>query len=125
MNVHDLPIAQLKAELFKSLGHPLRVRALEQLVHGERSVSALADALDIEITQLSQQLAVLRRAGVVVTRRDGNSIFYSLRDPHLADLLSLSRRMLVENLRDSSALLNSLEAEPSNVTETSTIKRAR
>lgn len=107
----ELPVAQLKAELFKALGHPVRVRALEQLVLGERSVGALAEQLEIEIAQLSQQLAVLRRAGVVITRREGNSIVYAVRDPLMADLLAVARRMLVENLRDSRELLGTLEAE--------------
>lgn len=105
----ELPVAQLKAELFKALAHPLRVRALEQLVHGERSVGALAEQLQVELTQLSQQLGVLRRAGVVVTRREGTSIVYALRDPLIADVLATARRMLVENLRDSRALLDELE----------------
>lgn len=105
----ELPVAQLKAELFKALAHPLRVRALEQLVHGERSVGVLAEELQVELTQLSQQLGVLRRAGVVVTRREGTSIVYALRDPLIADVLATARRMLVENLRDSRALLDELE----------------
>ncbi|MGV9769454.1 ArsR/SmtB family transcription factor [Microbacterium sp. NPDC003461] len=110
---HELPVAQLKAELFKALAHPLRVRALEQLVRGERAVGALADLLDVELGQLSSQLGVLRRAGVVVTRREGTTILYSVRDPLMADLLGIGRRMLVENLRDSRALLDDLENAPS------------
>lgn len=109
MITSELPVAQLKAELFKALAHPLRVRALEQLMRGERAVGALADDLEVELTQLSQQLGVLRRAGVVVTRREGTSIVYALRDPLLADMLALGRRMLVENLRDSRTLLHELE----------------
>ena len=74
----ELPVAQLKAQLFKALAHPVRIRALEQLVEGERSVGELAESIDTEISHLSQQLAVLRRAGVVDTRREGNTIFYSV-----------------------------------------------
>ena len=109
----ELPIAQLKAELFKAIGHPVRVRLLEELVIAERSVGALAEALDADIAGVSQQLAVLRRAGVVVTRREGTSIFYSLRDPGMVDLLAVARRMLVANLRDSRTLLAELEADVS------------
>ena len=105
----ELPLAQLKAELFKSLGHPLRVQVLEQLAGGERSVGNLAEALDVELSSLSQQLGVLRRAGVVVTRRDGNTIFYSLRDPGVAELLDTAKRMLVANLQHSHALLRTIE----------------
>ena len=109
MQSTELPVAQLKAELFKSLGHPLRVQVLEQLVGGERSVGSLAEALGSELSSLSQQLGVLRRAGVVTTRREGNTIFYALRDPEMARLLEVARRMLVANLQDSHALLRTIE----------------
>jgi ArsR family transcriptional regulator len=107
----ELPIAQLKAELFKAIGHPVRVRILEQLVLGERSVGALAETLQAEIAGISQQLAVLRRAGVVVTRRDGTTVYYSLRDPGMVELLAVARRMLVANLQDSRAMLSQLETD--------------
>ena len=105
-------MAQLKSDLFKALGHPLRVQVLEQLVGGERSVGRLAEVLGAELSNLSQQLGVLRRAGVVVTRRDGNTIFYALRDPDVAELLAISKRMLVTSLEDSNALLRTIEQEP-------------
>lgn len=101
-------MAQLKAELFKSLGHPLRVQVLEQLVGGERSVGGLAEVLGSELSNLSQQLGVLRRAGVVVTRREGNTIFYAVRDTGVAELLAVSKRMLVASLEDSHALLRTI-----------------
>lgn len=106
------PVAQLKSDLFKSLGHPLRVQVLEKLVDGERSVGRLAEELRCELSSLSQQLGVLRRAGVVVTRREGNTIFYTLRDGNVADLLNAAKRMLVANLTDSHAVLRTLEQEP-------------
>jgi ArsR family transcriptional regulator len=105
----ELPVAQLKAQLFKALAHPVRIRALEQLVEGERSVGELAESIDTEISHLSQQLAVLRRAGVVQTRREGNTIFYSVRDVRMAGLLTTARAMLVSNLQESTALLARLE----------------
>ncbi|HEY9499507.1 MAG TPA: metalloregulator ArsR/SmtB family transcription factor [Terrimesophilobacter sp.] len=107
----ELPVAALKAELFKALAHPARVRALEKLVVAEISVGELAELLDIEIAQLSQQLAVLRKAGIVVTRRDGNTIFYSVRDPRLSQLLAVAREILMSTLQDSQVILASLEAE--------------
>ncbi|KFF60976.1 hypothetical protein JF66_01110 [Cryobacterium sp. MLB-32] len=106
-----LPAAQLKADLFKSLGHPLRVQVLEQLVAGERSVGSLAEALGCELSNLSQQLGVLRRAGVVVTRREGNSIYYTLRDEGTVELLAAAKRMLLSNLTDSHALLRTMEQD--------------
>jgi DNA-binding transcriptional ArsR family regulator len=107
----ESPVARLKAELFKSLGHPVRVQVLEQLVAGERSVGSLAEGLGLELSSLSQQLGVLRRAGVVITRRDGNTIYYSVRDPGMADLLEVAKRMLVANLQDSHAVLRTMERE--------------
>ena len=106
-----VPAAQLKADLFKSLGHPLRVQVLEQLVEGERSVGSLAEALGSELSNLSQQLGVLRRAGVVVTRRDGNSIYYALRDEGAIELLAAAKRMLLSTLTDSHALLRTMEQD--------------
>ena len=104
-------MAQLKADLFKSLGHPLRVQVLEQLVGGERSVGGLAEVLGSELSNLSQQLGVLRRAGVVVTRREGNTIFYAVRDDGVAELLAVAKRMLVASLEDSHALLRTIEQD--------------
>lgn len=106
-------VAQLKAELFKSLGHPVRIQVLEQLVTGERSVGSIAVALASDVSNLSQQLAVLRRAGVVSTRREGNTIFYALADPALADILQTARKMIVADLRARADLLADVSDSPS------------
>lgn len=103
------PIAQIKAELFRALAHPLRVRALELLVQEEKSVGELASALEIDISHLSQQLAVLRRAEVVATRRDGNTIYYSVPNPGIPALLKTARDLIVTSLENSRSLLASLE----------------
>lgn len=117
----DIPIAALKADFFKSLAHPLRVRALEKLTDsahlGESvSVGELAELLGVEIAQVSQQLAVLRRANVVTTRREGNTIYYSVRDSRMTDLLSVARQILLVHLQDSQSLLASLEEEGTTAT---------
>lgn len=104
-------LAHLKAELFKSLGHPVRVQVLEQLRGGECSVGKLAEVIGSELSSLSQQLGVLRRAGVVVTRREGNTIYYSLGDPGVTELLDAAQRMLVANLQDSRSLLLTIQEE--------------
>lgn len=103
-----LPIAQIKAELFRALAHPMRVRALELLVESERSVGELATALEIDISHLSQQLAVLRRADVVATRREGNTVYYSVPNPRIGALLSTARELIVASLQTSSSLLASI-----------------
>src|SRR5690554_917953 len=104
------PIAQIKAELFRALAHPVRVRALELLVQQERSVGELASALDVDLPHLSQQLAVLRRADVVETRRSGNTIYYSVPNPGIPALLTTARQLIVSSLQNSSSLLASLGA---------------
>ncbi len=119
----ELPVAVLKAELFKSLAHPIRVRALEKLVMGEESVGELAEQLDLEVTQLSQQLAVLRRANVVTTRRDGNTIYYSVRDPRMSQLLAIAKQLLMAHLEDSRTILDSLEKEGSRTARKQTAER--
>eukprot|EP01031_Cornospumella_fuschlensis_P048143 gene48143-58970_t len=98
MSTTKLPVAQLKAELFKALAHPVRVQALEQIVAQERSVSELATSLGIEISHLSKQLSILRKAGVVDTRREGTTIYYSVRDPRLAEIFAVARELIVANL---------------------------
>jgi DNA-binding transcriptional ArsR family regulator len=89
-------ISRLKAEFFKTLGHPIRIRALEVLRDGEHTVSGLLDEIPVEQPYLSQQLAVLRRAGLVVARRDGANVVYALADPRVVDLLAVSREILLD-----------------------------
>ena len=105
------PLNEVKAELFKALAHPARVRALEVLADGERTVSELQPDVGIESSHLSQQLAVLRRAGLVATRREGSSVVYSLADPLVADLLAAAKRVLLVTLEQTRDLLDDLAAE--------------
>lgn len=105
------PVAVAKAELFKALGHPMRVRILEVLVDGERPVGELAEALGVELSHLSQQLATLRHASVVSTRRVRSTVYYSVRDPRISQLLNVARQLLITGLRDSQAMLTQLEAD--------------
>lgn len=111
MTASEPPVALLKAELFKALAHPVRVRALEQLLQGERSVGELAGAIEVEISHLSQQLGILRRADIVTTRREGNTVFYGIRDDRLKKIFATAREMLVSRLEDSHSLLSSLATE--------------
>ena len=104
------PISEVKAELFKALGHPARIRVLEVLTSGEHSVGEMQPLVGIEASHLSQQLGVLRRAGLVSTRREGASIIYSLRDPHVAELLAVAKRVLLTTLSADADLLANLRA---------------
>lgn len=105
------PLSEVKAELFKALGHPARVRVLEVLVDGERTVGELQPLVGIESSHLSQQLGVLRRAGLVSARREGSSVHYTLRDPLVADLLAVARQFLLATLTETRELLADLAAE--------------
>jgi ArsR family transcriptional regulator len=89
-------VPALKAEFFKAIGHPVRIRALELLSEDEQSVSDLLGAIDVGQAYLSQQLGVLRRAGLVNARREGSHVLYSLADPRMAELLAVSRQMLLD-----------------------------
>jgi ArsR family transcriptional regulator len=95
LDVHR-DIATLKADFMKSLAHPLRIRILEQLSDDEMTVSELQSQLDVDQPYLSQQLGVLRRAGVVSARRAGANVFYELADPRVAELLAVSRQILLD-----------------------------
>ena len=102
------PISEIKAELFRALAHPARVRVLELLAESERSVSEIQPLVGIEMSHLSQQLAVLRRAGLVTTRKAGSSVFYAIRDPELVRLLASAKQLLINSLTASQQLLTDL-----------------
>ena len=106
------PLNEIKADLFKALAHPARVRALEILAQGpEQSVGDLAEQVGVEAAHLSQQLAILRRAGVVVARREATTVYYSLRDPLLVELLGVARKLLISRLEETQDLLRGLANE--------------
>ena len=89
-----VPLYQAKAELFKTLGHPARIRILELLSERDHAVHELLEVIDIEPSNLSQQLAVLRRTNLVVSRREGGQVLYSVSVPEVRDLLLAARRIL-------------------------------
>lgn len=104
------PLYKLKGEFFKTLGHPARVRILELLAERDRSVGELQPEVGLEPSNLSQQLGVLRRAGVVTARKDGNSVIYSIASPDIAQLLAVARKVLTTVLSDRVAVLEDLRA---------------
>ena len=105
------PISELKAELFKALAHPARVRVLELLSEGERTVGEMQPLVGVEASHLSQQLAVLRRAGVVSSRKEGAAVVYALRDPEIVKLLAVAKRVLIHSLAESQGLLADLQSD--------------
>jgi DNA-binding transcriptional ArsR family regulator len=119
------PLHQLKAEFFKTLGHPMRIRVLEMLSQQERSVGEMLVELGVEPSHLSQQLAVLRRSGLVTTRREASTVFYSLTSPQVAELLAVARRILTTVLSDQLELLGDLRAETPKTTVPGSRRSAR
>lgn len=106
------PLYQLKAEFFKTLGHPARIRVLELLSEREYVVAEMLPEVGIEPAHLSQQLAVLRRAGLVAARKEGSSVRYSLTSPQVTELLAVARLILTEVLSGQAGLLDDLRASP-------------
>lgn len=106
-----LPISEVKAELFRALSHPARIRILETLATGERAVGEMQPEIGIELSHLSQQLGVLRRAGLVTSRKEGQSVYYSVKDPLLVELLDVAKRLLISSLTETRDLLANLHAE--------------
>lgn len=105
------PVYELKASLFRVLGHPARVRILELLRDGERTVGALQAELGLDSGGTSQHLAALRRVGVVTPRRDGTSVYYTVEDERVFDLLAAGRAIVAGQLVSQQALLRELVAE--------------
>ena len=100
-----------KADFFRALGHPVRIRLVEELGQGERTVAELQQALGIPQPLVSQQLAVLRGRELVSTRKSGANVVYALRDPLLVDLLAVARRIFDNRLTDTTAMLRALRRE--------------
>ncbi|MGW3647119.1 ArsR/SmtB family transcription factor [Streptomyces sp. NPDC000878] len=108
----SVPLYQAKAEFFRMLGHPVRIRVLELLQEGPLPVRELLAAIEVEPSGLSQQLAVLRRSGIVSSRREGSTVVYALASGDVADLMRAARRILTEMLAGQGELLAELrEAE--------------
>jgi DNA-binding transcriptional ArsR family regulator len=105
------PIHEVKAAFFRALGHPARVRILELLQDGERSVGALQAELGLDSGGTSQHLAALRRIGLVTPRREGTSVFYRVGDERTFELLDVAREILSRHLEDQQSLLREFEAE--------------
>jgi ArsR family transcriptional regulator len=106
--VASRPLSEIKAELFKALAHPGRVRILEVLRESDRTVAELVPLVGLEASHLSQQLGVLRRARVVTARRSGSSVTYSIADAAVVDLLAAARQFLMRSLAVSEELLADL-----------------
>ncbi len=105
-------LRRFKAGVFQALAHPTRIALVELLRdEGEVPVSRLYERLDLEQANVSQHLAVLRSRQIVVGRKDGNQVFYSLRDPILGKVLDLMREYFQAHLSEALELLEDMQTE--------------
>ena len=111
-HVRSDPVYVVKAQLFRVLGHPVRIRILELLSDGERTVGDLQTELSLDSSGTSQHLAALRQQGVLESRRVGTSVYYGIRDPRVSQLLAVAKQILTSALTDSHTLLSDLVEEP-------------
>jgi DNA-binding transcriptional ArsR family regulator len=107
-------LSQFKAEFFKALSHPLRIRILDALRKGEVTVGDLTSRLGVEQSTLSQQLAILRNRDLIAARKSANNVFYSVRDPAIFHLLDVAREIFNHHLIDVKEMLSQLRETRAN-----------
>jgi DNA-binding transcriptional ArsR family regulator len=105
------PLRVFKAEIFQALAHPTRIAIVEALRDGEVSAGGLLAYVQVEPANLSQHLAVLRTKQVVSSRKAGNQVYYTLRNPVLIDVLDLLKQYFNTHLQESAALLDAMAAD--------------
>lgn len=104
------PISEVKAEFFKTLSHPARIRVLELLRDGKLSVGELIPKVGLEPSHLSQQLSALRRANIVNSRKKGSTVYYSIADHRIFELLEVAKQIITGSLTEARDLLEELES---------------
>jgi DNA-binding transcriptional ArsR family regulator len=102
----NLQLQQFKADFFKALAHPLRIRILELLAEGDKNVNELLMLIGAEGSSVSQQLSILRSKNIVIGKKEGNRVLYSLRDPMIMDLLMIARHIFNNHLIDTASMLD-------------------
>jgi len=102
----NLDIQQFKADFFKALAHPLRIKILEILAQGDKSVNEILELLELEGSAVSQQLSILRSKNIVIGTKEGNRVIYTLRDPAIIELLSVAKKIFNNHLIDTITILD-------------------
>ncbi len=110
-NIVQNLLRSYKASLFQALSNPTRIAIVEALRDGELSAGAIQEKLSMEQANLSQHLANLRSRQIVVNRKEGNQVFYSLRSPVLLEVLDIMRRYFQANLTEAIQMLGEIEQE--------------
>jgi DNA-binding transcriptional ArsR family regulator len=103
-------LRRFKADVFQALAHPTRIAIIELLQNGELSAGELMERLGMEQANVSQHLAVLRAKLIVVNRKSGNQVFYSVRDPIIIEVLALMRRYFQKQLKETQGLLDEMDS---------------
>ncbi|MDO8732633.1 MAG: metalloregulator ArsR/SmtB family transcription factor [Actinomycetota bacterium] len=106
------PLYEAKADFFRILGHPARIRVLELLCDREYAVHELLDEIEIASSNLSHQLALLRRTGLIAQTRRGGQVFYTISAPEIRDLLIVARAILLDVIRERDGLKKELSSGP-------------
>jgi DNA-binding transcriptional ArsR family regulator len=106
------PLRKFKAQIFQALANPTRIAIVDALRDGELTAGALMAKLNLEQANASQHLAVLRSKQVVLNRRVGNQVYYSLRDPVLLEVLDLLRQYFQAHLNETASMLGEMAEEP-------------
>ena len=104
-------IRHFKAEFFKALAHPLRISILDSLRGGEQTVNEISHKFEVEPANASQQLAVLRNKNIIVSRKVGSTVYYSVRDPAIFKLLDAAREIFNNHLIGVRSMLEEIKAE--------------
>lgn len=110
----NLEMQKFKADFFKALAHPLRIRILELLSEGDKSVNEIQTLVGIEGSAVSQQLTILRTKNIVTGTKDGNRVIYSLRDSMIIELLQVARQIFNNHLVDTITMLDKFSDNENN-----------
>jgi ArsR family transcriptional regulator len=112
-------LRQFKADIFQALAHPTRIAIAEVLRDGERSAGQIIEQLQLEQANASQHFAVLRSKRIVLSRKEGNQVFYSLRDPVLIEVLDILKRYFYTQLSETMSMLEEIQSGETGLKEAS------
>jgi ArsR family transcriptional regulator len=102
-------LRQFKANIFQALGHPTRIAIIEVLRNGELPAGVIIERLGIEQANASQHLSILRLKHIVTSRKEGNQVFYSVRDPLLIEVLDIMRRYFQAHIEEAMSMLQQID----------------
>ena len=114
----NLELQKFKADFFKALSHPLRIKILELLAEGEKNVNELQSLIGSEGSAVSQQLSILRSKNIVYSQKEGNRVLYSLRDPMIIELLNIARQIFNNHLIETISMLDKFTEDEEEIVET-------